>query len=71
MSDDALNALRVVLLALLPGDGSPMTVKALAAAACVAPSVVTNALFDDWFAGRINYDVRTDAYSAIKKGDQL
>jgi hypothetical protein len=71
MSEVALDSLRIALLALLPSEGSPMTVKALAAAACVSPAAVTDALFDDWLDSRINFNVRADAFSAIKKGNRL
>ena len=63
--------LLVTLLALLPKDGTPVTVAALAAAAAVPPGVVTDTLFDTWFAGGIAFDMRTDTYSAIRTGDAL
>jgi hypothetical protein len=71
MSGQTHNQLRIVLLALLPKDGGPMTVASLAKVAGVSSPAVTNALFDDWFAKRIDFDVRSDAYSAKKQGDQL
>lgn len=71
MSDANANQLRIVLLALLPKDGRPMTVQALAKAAGVAPRAVTDALFGEWTAGRLHFDVRTDTYTAQKQGDHL
>lgn len=63
--------LRVALLALLPSDGTPVTVARLAEQACVGTGDVTDALFDDYLAGRIGFHVRTDQFFSIKQGDQL
>lgn len=63
--------LLVTLLALLPKDGTPVTVAALATAAGISQPTVTNILFDPWFAGRLGYDLRTDSYFAIRTGDTL
>ena len=63
--------LLVTLLALLPKDGTPVTVAALAAAAAVPPGVVTDTLFDTWYRGVIAFDMPSDSYSAIRTGDAL
>ena len=44
---------------------------ALATAAVTTPSVVTDTLFDTWYAGLIGFDMPTDTYFAIKTGDTL
>lgn len=59
------------LLALLPKDGTLVTVAALATAAVTTPNVVTDTLFDTWFAGHVGFDMPTDTYFAIKTGDTL
>ena len=59
------------LLALLPKDGTRITVAALATAAVTTPSVVTDTRFDTWCAGLIGFDMPTDTYFAIKTGDTL
>ncbi len=61
----------VTLLALLPKDGTRVTVRALAAATCVSQSRVTNVLFDTWYAGRVGFDMPTDSYFCIPLGDKL
>ncbi len=71
MNDAQFNQLRVALLALLPKDGTPVTVADLARSANLTPLLVTDALFADYMAGRINFDVRADAFSAVKQGDKL
>ena len=55
--------LQTALLALLPKDGKPLTVRALAAAAGVSDFRVTSALFDPYLAHQVDYDIRRDAYS--------
>lgn len=67
----AADQLLVTLLALLPKDGTPVTVAALAKAAGISQPAVTNTLFAPWFAGRLGYDLRTDSYFAIRTGDTL
>lgn len=62
MTADEERQLLVALLALLPKDGTPMTVKQLATATAVSQPTVTNVLFDTWFAKAIGYDLRTDSY---------
>lgn len=59
------------LLALLPKDGTGVTVRSLATAAATTPAVVTHTMFDTWYAGLIGYDMPTDTYFAIKTGDAL
>lgn len=51
------------LLALLPKDGTPVTVCQLASTLCVSEYRVTSALFDPYLAHEIDYDIRHDAYS--------
>ena len=70
--DDRTEAqLLFTLLALLPKDGTPVTVRTLATAAATSPAVVTDTLFDTWYAGLIGFDMPTDTYFAIKTGDTL
>ena len=59
------------LLALLPKDGTPITVRELAAAAATSTGWVNDTLFDTWYAGLIGFDMPTDTYFAIKTGDTL
>ncbi len=61
-----LNRLRIALLALLPKDGTPKTVAELAAATFVDPRDVTDALFDDFLDGHLEFDVRADTFAAKK-----
>ena len=63
--------LRVVLLALLPADGTPIARNALAKAICLTRDQVATTLDDDAMAGRVFYDLRTDTYRAVKQGDAL
>ena len=63
--------LLVTLLALLPKDGTPVTVAALATAAGISQARVTNTLFDTWYAGQVGYDMPRDSYFAIRTGDTL
>ena len=63
--------LLVTLLALLPKDGTPVKVAALATAAGVSQPTVTNVLFDTWYAGHVGYDMPRDSYFAIRTGDTL
>lgn len=63
--------LLVTLLALLPKDGTPVTVAALAAAAGISQARVTNTLFYTLYAGRVGYDMPRDSYFAIPLGDSL
>ena len=57
------------LLAQLPANGAPRTVKALAEAAGVSEFRVTSALFGPYLAHQVDYDIRRDAYSlALPQG---
>ena len=58
------DTLQTRLLALLPKDGTPVTVCQLASTLCVSEYRVTSALFDPYLAHQVDYDVLTDAYSA-------
>ena len=62
--------LQVTLLALLPQDGTPVTVRSLAAATSLSEYQVTNAFFDLYLAHQVDYDVRIDAYSAPRPAAQ-
>lgn len=66
-----LAQLRIVLLALLPKDGEPRTVAALAAAAQTDKQSVSDALFDDYMDGRLGFDVLTDAFHNKRQGSAL
>ena len=57
------DSLQTELLALLPANGAPRSVKALAEAAGVSDYRVTSALFDPYLAHQVDYDIRRDAYS--------
>lgn len=57
------DSLQTDLLALLPANGRPVTVQALADAMGVSDYRVTSALFDPYLAHQVDYDVRRDAYS--------
>lgn len=67
----AYTGLQISLLALLPKDGTPMTVAWLAKAAAVTEPQVTNALFDPYMAKAVNFDVRADAYFVERTGNDL
>ena len=57
-------AMKLVLLALLPKDGTPRTVLWLAEASDLSPAKVTNVLFPSWFQKEhgLQYDITTDSY---------
>ena len=71
MNDDDIEGLRIVLLALLPPDGSLMTVGSLARATRTRTFEVTRALEADRIASRVQYDGLMDGFRAIKQGDAL
>lgn len=62
--------LQTELLALLPKDGTPVTVLTLAEAAGVSDYRVTSALFDPYLAHQVDYDIRRDAYSLPLAGSR-
>lgn len=66
-----LNGLQITLLALLPKDGTPMTVAKLAAATAADEGDVISALIDPFMVGDVIFDVRADAYSARRGGNDL
>jgi hypothetical protein len=66
-----LNSLQVALLALLPKDGTPMTVSRLAAATAADEGDVIHALIAPFMVGDVIFDVRADAYSARRAGNDL
>lgn len=67
-----LERLKIVLLALLPADGTPIARSALAKVTCLTRGQVAVILDDDLAtAGRVAYDLRTDSYQAVKQGDAL
>lgn len=57
-----LDGLRIVLLALLPKDGTPRTVAELSATTGAKTPAIVDALLDDYMAGALEFDVRADAY---------
>ena len=57
------DSLQTDLLAQLPANGQPVTVRALAESAGVSDYRVTSALFDPYLAHQVDYDIRRDAYS--------
>ncbi|MES2946012.1 MAG: hypothetical protein V4772_24355 [Pseudomonadota bacterium] len=61
------NRMQVALLALLPKDGAKVSVAQLARDAGIAQPAVTNELFDVWFAGAVQFDVRADSYFVLPK----
>jgi len=63
--------LQIVLLALLPADGSPLSGDALAKATCATPHQVAEALEAPVGAGRVLRDLVGDAYAAKKQGGAL
>jgi hypothetical protein len=71
MSEAQLTTLRIVLLALLPKDGTPWSVASLAAAAGCTQPQVTNALYEPWHRNQVGYLREQDAYFLIKQGDTL
>ena len=62
-----LPRIRIALLALLPKDGTPISVAKLAATAFVSKAHVTDALFDDYMDGRLGFDVRADTFWTIRQ----
>lgn len=55
--------LQLTLLALLPEDGSHVSVAALGAAAAVSSDAVADAFFDLYLAHVVDYHVRGDMFS--------
>lgn len=67
-----LERLKVVLLALLPADGTPIARDALGKATCLTRGQVAVILDDDIkAASKVSYDLLTDTYRAVKQGDAL
>lgn len=64
-------SLRVVLLALLPKDGTPVAVTELARLARCTPEKIAEALLDDCLSRRVDFDERTYSYSLRREGDAL
>ncbi|MFI5448061.1 hypothetical protein [Polaromonas sp. UC242_47] len=54
----AFDGLQISLLALLPKDGTPVTVTTLAETTAAEPSAVIEALLDPFMAGNVIFDVR-------------
>ena len=67
----SINGLRVALLALLPKDGTRLSVAHLAQATGASQPAVTNALFEPYMARQVNFDVRSDSYFAAPQGNDL
>jgi hypothetical protein len=57
-----LDGLRIVLLALMPKDGTPRTVAELSDNTGANAASIVDALLDDYMAGALEFDVRADAY---------
>lgn len=55
--------LQLDLRALLPADGSRISVQALADAAGISSDAVADALFDLYLAHTVDYDVLSDSFS--------
>jgi hypothetical protein len=66
-----LDRLQVTLLALLPKDGTPVTVAALACDAGTEQGYVIHALIAPFMKGDVIFDVRADAYSARRGENDL
>lgn len=64
------DSLQTDLLALLPANGQPVTVQALAEATGVSDYRVTSALFEPYLAHQVDYDIRRDAYSLPLAGSR-
>lgn len=58
--------LRQQLMPLLPPDGTPVSITALARMTETAPWQVIQALIDDYLDGHLDFDVRADAFSMPK-----
>lgn len=58
--------LRVALLALVPRDGTPISVGALATMTATHKTAVTDALFDDYMSGSLGFDVLADTFFAMQ-----
>lgn len=57
-----LEQLGVILVALLPKDGTPRTVQWLADTAFVSRTQVNDALLQAWNDKRVQYDLPSDSY---------
>ena len=65
--DAKFNALYVSLMALLPKDGTPLTVAELVQATGAAQTNVIGLLMGPYMEGRIGFCVKTDTYFATPK----
>jgi hypothetical protein len=65
------DGLQISLLALLPKDGTPVTVAKLAEASAADEAEVIHSLLDPFMAGDVIFDVLADAYSARRGGNDL
>ena len=65
--DAKFNDLYVSLMALLPEDGTPMTVAELVRATGAAQTNVIGVLMGPYMEGRIGFCVKTDTYFATRK----
>lgn len=59
--------LQLVLIGLLPKDGTPVTVHRLANVTGVSEYMVTSALFEPYLAHEVDFDLQLDAYSRPTK----
>ncbi len=65
------NGMQISLMALLPKDGTPVTVAKLAHATAAEEDAVIHALIDPFMEGDVIFDVRADAFSARRSGNDL
>lgn len=66
-----VDQLQIVLLALLPADGTALSVDALAKATCTTRHQVAEALEGPVSAARVHHDLAGDSYAARKQGGAL
>lgn len=69
--DAKFNALYVSLIALLPKDGTPLTVAELVQATGAAQTNVIGVLMGPYMEGRIGFCVKTDSYFATTDANHL
>lgn len=66
-----IEQLQIVLLALLPADGSALSGDALARATCATSHQVAEALEAPVSTGRVHHYLASDSYAARKQGGAL
>lgn len=68
---DPKQMLRIVLLALLPKDGTPIKVVDLARLSGSSSRQVTEVLYPGHLDKEVEFDIHTDTFRAHKQGDAL